>query len=131
MQKTSKADIRKFGIALTVFLAIIGLIYFFKHNPIYLYFWIIGGTILIISIFIPILLKPIYRAALFIAHILGWINTRFFLVIIYYFILTPISLVFKLIGKDPLNRKFDRQGNTYWDFKTGQKPDKDQYLKQF
>jgi hypothetical protein len=32
----------------------------------------------------------------------------------YYLLLTPVGLVFRLIGRDPLRRRFDRNATTYW-----------------
>ena len=34
--------------------------------------------------------------------------------IFYFFVLTPVGLVFKLIGRDPLKRKFKQDVPTYW-----------------
>lgn len=38
-------------------------------------------------------------------HFLGWINSRIILTIVFYCILFPISLIFRLTNKDPLQRK--------------------------
>ncbi len=39
------------------------------------------------------------------AHVLGWINTRIVLTIVFYLILFPIAFLYKLTSKDPLQRK--------------------------
>ncbi|GAG37655.1 unnamed protein product, partial [marine sediment metagenome] len=36
------------------------------------------------------------------------------LAIVYYFVLTPIGLCMRLVGYDPMNRRFDRNTQTYW-----------------
>lgn len=41
------------------------------------------------------------------AHILGWVNTRIILTLVYFLVFTPVALIFKLIGKDPMNRRFE------------------------
>ncbi len=131
-QPTTKKQLRTFGIALSVFLAITGLINFLKGN-ITFYQWLLGVAIFIflITITASIVIKPVYRAAIFFAHILGWINTRLILGIIFYFVFTPISIIFKIIKNDPLDRKFDKQAKTYWNTNLPKIANKEQYLKQF
>ena len=124
-------QLRTFGIALTIFLFIIGIINFINRNSQYKYFTGSAIIIFIISIFVPFIIKPVYRTALFFAHIIGWINARIFLTIIFYLLLTPIALILKILGKDPLDRKFDPQAESYWNIRTGNEPVKEQYLKQF
>ena len=38
---------------------------------------------------------------------LGWVNARIILTVAFAIVLTPISLVWRLIGRDPLQRKRD------------------------
>ena len=33
---------------------------------------------------------------------------------VFYLAVTPIGLLLRLIGKDPLERRFDRSATTYW-----------------
>lgn len=47
------------------------------------------------------------------AHALGWVNTRIILTVVYLLIFTPVALIFKVIGKDPMERKFE-EVNSYW-----------------
>ena len=39
------------------------------------------------------------------AFVLGWINARIILTLIFVLILVPMSLVWRLIGRDPLGRR--------------------------
>jgi len=61
----------------------------------------------------PTTLKPIYRAWMALGVILGWINTRIILGVMYYLVFLPAGMIMKLMGKDPLNRKFDAKANSY------------------
>ena len=128
----TKKQLRTFGIALAVLLTVIGVVQFFKgHVPRNYWFWGAAGVILLAAAALPILIKPIYRVAIFIAHILGWINTRLILALIYYLMFTPISLIMKLIGRDPLHRKFDKEATSYWNLREKTVKTKEQYLRQF
>jgi len=131
-QKITKKQLRIFGIALTILLGVIGLIQFLKGNE-STNLWFGGATVLILltTIAMPLLIKPIYRIAILIAHILGWINTRILLGLIFYLLITPIALVLKLMGRDPLNRKFDKQAKTYWNDRDPIPFSRENYLRQF
>jgi len=113
--KAEKKQIRTFGIGCAILFTIFGTISVFRHGwegvP---WQYIVSIAALSISLFFPILLWPVYKIALLIAHALGWFNTRLFLSILFYLIFTPIALIFRLIGKDPLSRKFEKESSSYW-----------------
>ena len=131
-KEVTKKQLRTFGIALSIFLGGIGFVHFLKGNiPQNYWFWGAAIVILLTTLTVPILIKPIYRVAIFIAHILGWINTRIILGLIYYLLFTPISLIMKIIGRDPLHRKFDKKAASYWNVHERTPKPKEQYLRQF
>ena len=128
----SARELRKFGLALTILLLIIGYFRFIKTGAETLpWLWGIAVFVLIFTILKPVILKPIFRIALLIGHVLGWINTRLILGIIFYLIFTPVSLVMRLTGYDPLNRSFKKDTDTYWIKREKIVKDREQYLKQF
>ena len=121
MKKTinEKKQIRTFGIGLVVFLSSFGAIKYYKtESEEYFYLFIASFIILCLSIIKPYALKHIYKGAMFMAHVLGWINTRIILSIIFFFIFSPIGIVLRLIKKDLLNRKIDSNCATYWQKRT-------------
>ena len=131
-QEISNKQLITFGIALSIFLLIFGsLNFFFGNQLMYLYLWVAAGLICLISILTPKLVKPIYKGALFVAHILGWINTRLFLGLIFYSLFTLIAIIFKIIRKDLLDRKIDRDLKSYWNFREKKTTAKETYLRQF
>jgi hypothetical protein len=73
------------------------------------------------------ILKPIYVGWMTFAFALGWVNTRLILGIVFYLIFTPAGLVMRLLGKDPLVLRFDRQATTYWVRRKPQDPSKKRY----
>ena len=131
-KEVTKKQLRTFGIALSIFLGIIGLIHFLKGNTSQnFWFWGASGIAFLTTLSVPVLIKPVYRVAIFIAHILGWINTRIILGLIYYLLFTPIALIMKISGRDALNRKFDKEAKTYWNVRERKPIPKEQYLRQF
>ncbi|MDD5594667.1 MAG: SxtJ family membrane protein [Candidatus Omnitrophica bacterium] len=110
----SFSNLKKFAITMGVaFLVIVALI-FLKHRHLNLPFLFISLGFFISAVVSPAILKPIYILWMRFAFILSWVNTRLLLLIIFYLVFTPISLILKLFGKDILERRIDRQCTSYW-----------------
>ena len=108
-------DLRQFGLVLTGILGLFGLIHFLKgHTSAYPWFWGIAIVVLLSSIVSPRILRPVYNVFIKIAHALGWFNTRLILIVVYYVLLTPIGLIMRVFGKDPLDKKIDKDVDSYW-----------------
>ena len=60
------------------------------------------------------LTRWIYIIATIAAFPIGWIISHLVMAIFYYGILTPLGLVFRLMGRDPLQRHMDPKTDTYW-----------------
>ncbi len=67
--------------------------------------WLIASMLWLWTLFWPHTLKPLYQAWMWIGQILGWLNTRIILGIIYYLIITPIGITKRLVGNNPLHPK--------------------------
>ena len=60
----------------------------------------------------PPTLAPAYRVWMKLAEVLAWVNTRIVLGVVFFGVVTPIGLVMRLTGRDPMRRAFD-QAETY------------------
>lgn len=49
-----------------------------------------------------------------IAEVLGYINGRILLSLIFFIILTPVAFIFKLTGKDPMQHKRKKDARTFY-----------------
>ena len=67
--------------------------------------WIIAGVLWGLALLIPKSLTWIYHGWMFIALILGWLNTRLLLGIMFYFVFTPMGLIMRLFGNNPVKNK--------------------------
>jgi uncharacterized membrane protein len=45
---------------------------------------------------------------------IGWTLSHLVLGAVYYLVLTPIGLLMRLMGRDPMHRRFDRSATSYW-----------------
>jgi len=78
----------------------------------------------------PRAIKPIFVGWMALAFPIGWLVSRVILGILFYGLFTPVALVFRLKGRDPLGLKPQPDATTYWHVKP-QAADNSQYLRQF
>ena len=62
----------------------------------------------------PRSLLPIYVIATAISLPIGFVISYVVLGVLFYLVLTPFGLVFRLLGRDPLERRFDKASRSYW-----------------
>jgi hypothetical protein len=55
----------------------------------------------------PSILAPAYRAWMKLAEVLAWINTRLLLGIVFFFVVTPIGLIMRGLGHDPMRQRYE------------------------
>lgn len=111
----SKQELRKFGLVMAGFISLLfGLtLPFMSNNSTPLWPWRVASVFLIVSMVHPTLLNQIYKLWMKIGHVLGWINTRIILAVLFFGILTPVGIVMRLLGKDPLLKKLDPNLTSY------------------
>lgn len=61
----------------------------------------------------PSVLHPVHRVWMKIGHVLGWINTRILLGIVFFGIVTPLGFIGHLLGKDNMNLRIKEPVDTY------------------
>ncbi len=121
----SKKSLRKFGFTIGGIFLIVGLFLLWKNiwllarGP----FIVAGAVLLIGALLKPERLKNIYKVWMGFAFALGWVVSRFILIILFVLILTPIGLLAKLFGKEFLDLKFRDGKDSYWISKEKRKID--------
>lgn len=112
--KSDKTELRKFGLTVGAVLLLIAAFLFWKERASFVYFAVTGGALMVLGTVTPILLKPIYIAWMTFAVVMGFVMTRVILTILYFGMFTPIALVLKILGKDLLEEKWDKNAASYW-----------------
>ncbi len=111
--KLDKVTLKSFGLTIgAVFLALGSLFLFRQKHNIAINNFVASGMFFTAGLVFPILLKPIFIIWMRFAFILGWINTRVILIILFYLVFTPLGLLIRLFRIDLLERK--NKGATYW-----------------
>ena len=103
----SQKQLREFGLLIGIgFPVIIGWLIPAITGHLFRYWslWM-GIPILILGIIKPPLLIYPYKIWMFIGLILGWINSRLILGLVFILVLQPISFIMKIFGYDPLRKK--------------------------
>src|SRR3954447_25336040 len=92
--------------------------------------WAAAVAIRLVGAWRPLRLRPVYLGLTLATWPIGWVVSHLLLALLYYGVVTPIGLAFRLAGRDPLARRFDRDAATYWE---PYDPDRgvDRYLRQF
>jgi hypothetical protein len=113
-EKTTVKQVRAFGLIVGGVFALIGLWPLLFHAQKAHEGAVILALLLVIpAVFFPRSLHPVYRGWMMLGQGLGWINTRIILGVIFYGLFTPVRLMMTLLDKDPMNRKFDPNVNSY------------------
>ena len=112
-----KKQLRGFGLAALIATFLISLLlYFVKGMSIYVAAVIfgIGLVIFLSSRFSLKLTKAFYLILTAITMPIGFVVSFIVLTIFYFLLIMPVGLIFNLIGRDPLYRKYDPDAESYW-----------------
>ncbi len=90
----------------------------------------LGGTAGLLAWLAPRALRPLYVGLLLITAPIGFVVSYVILGVLFYLLITPLALVLRLVGYDPLKRKFEREAETYW-VEVEPRALKDSYFRQF
>ncbi|MEC7136952.1 MAG: SxtJ family membrane protein [Pseudomonadota bacterium] len=104
---------RSFGILFFVVLLIIGVWPLKNGNNPYYVILIISFIFLILGLTNSKFLTPLNKTWVKFGELLGRIIAPLVMALVYFIILTPISLLLRIFGKDLLNLKYSK-GNSYW-----------------
>lgn len=111
----SREELRKFGIVTgAILVGLLGLLLpVLRGHSLPLWPWILVLPLWGLSVVSPGSLKSIYQGWMRIGLVMGFVNTRIILGIIFYGLVLPTGLIMRLFRHDPMAKGFDRQLNTY------------------
>jgi hypothetical protein len=110
----TRKELRQFGLLVGTVFTVIGLWpLVFRGEPLRLWAIGIGGLLIAFGGILPSVLAPVHRGWMWVGHILGWVNTMILLGIMFYALVTPMGLVFRLMGKDTMRQAFAESSTTY------------------
>src|SRR5262245_27784261 len=133
--------LRQFGfIALAAFVALGVMVLWRGHvlglplgawtRPVAYALWGLRGISGLLSLIRPEANRPLYVALCVVTYPIGIVVSYILMGAIFFGLLTPVNLVFRLVGRDALARTLDRRADSYWIRRTGPPPVA-RYFKQF
>ena len=110
----SQSSNRSFGLLFFIVFIVVGLWPVTKGETANIYLIIISLFFLIFGLINSKILSPFNKAWVKFGEILGLIIAPIIMALVYFIILTPISLILRMFGKDLLGLKFLKKQDTYW-----------------
>ena len=105
---------RSFGLLFFVVFLALALWPLTKKGEINLFLVIIALIFLVLGLLNSKILSPLNNAWIKLGEILGRIVAPIVMAIVYFIVLTPISLIVRLFGKDLIGMKFSNDIKSYW-----------------
>jgi hypothetical protein len=115
--KAQKSDVqlRNFGLIVgATFAGLFGLIGpWIRHKPVQLWPWVLGAVLSGLALIAP---KTLHYPQFIwdrVGKVLGWVNSRIVLNLIFFLVFLPAGLVARAFKWDPLERNFDKACQSY------------------
>lgn len=115
IRKLDKNSLREFGLLIGTIIAVLFgvLLPMLRHHYRPVWPWIVAGILWSWAIVAPATLNPVYQIWMRIGLILGWIETRIVLGIVFYVLILPMGLMLRLFNQDSMTRRFEANLSTY------------------
>ena len=111
---------RSFGIVFFIFFLLISIYPLINNDNVRIWSLVISLIFLVLGILNSNILSPLNKLWFKFGIFLGKIISPIIMSIIFFFVVTPIALIMKVLGKDVLNLKYNNN-QSYWIEKSGPK----------
>ena len=105
---------RSFGTVFTIFFAVLAFWPAFHAKPIRWPLLLISATFLLITMVRASLLQPLNELWTRLARVLNKITTPVITGLLFFVVVTPVAIILRLKGKDPLRLRYDSHAESYW-----------------
>ena len=110
-----RKGLREFGLTTgAVVVAIFGLFFpWMLERPWPLWPWVIAAPLWLLAVIYPLWLRRIYRAWMRFGLLASRVMTPLVLGIVFFVMISPMAIVRRLMGKDPMQRALDPNQDSY------------------
>tara|TARA_Y100000588_G_scaffold49254_1_gene46372 strand:+ start:1658 stop:2056 length:399 start_codon:yes stop_codon:yes gene_type:complete len=105
---------RSFGIIFSIVFLIFSFYPSFSYQQVRLWALVVSALFFLISILQPSMLKSLNFLWFKFGMLLGRIISPIVMGLVFVFAIIPTGIFIRLMGKDPLQRKFLKNKNSYW-----------------
>ena len=120
-----KKTLKQFGFVALVAFAVLGALILWKRKLLFwdlgpaapttaYVLWGLGVVSALFSLIAPAANRFLYIGLILVTFPIGFVMSYLVMGLIFFLVLTPIGFLFRLIGRDPLRRRFDRTATTYY-----------------
>ena len=129
----SRRELNLFGfIWLGFFMLVAGALGLKLHSP------IVSVALASVAVVVPVLgwaapsfMRMVYVGLSYLAWPIGFVVSHVLLGAVYYLLVTPIGLIMRALGYDPMHRRFDAEAPSYWVERGDGEHDPHSYFRQF
>jgi len=113
-RKTTSQELRKFGLIVASLLGLLAVWPALVDGRAFRIWAVtLAGVLAVPALVFPRSLVQIHQGWMKVGHVLGWVNTRIVMGVIFFVLFTPLGLVMGLMGKDPMLRRFEPNLDSY------------------
>ena len=111
----SNRELRKFGITMGIAFGLIGALLLWRERAAWPYLLGLSVFFFLFGLVFPRALVPIEWAWMKLAHYLSIVMTYLLVTLTFFIVITPMGLLLRLLGKDLLALKFEKERRSYWE----------------
>ena len=110
-----RKGLRDFGLTTGIAIVVIFGLFFpwLLERPWPTWPWVIAGMLWFLALLGPQWLRPVYRGWMKFGLLASRVMTPLVLGIVYFVIISPMAIIMRLLGKDPLQRSLDPEQESY------------------
>ncbi|MCK4911199.1 MAG: hypothetical protein KAR83_06140 [Thermodesulfovibrionales bacterium] len=112
--KSTKKELREFGLLVGGIFVLIAAFGLYHQRPWAPAVLVVGAVLVISGALLPKLLLPAHKVWMSIAVVLGAVMSRVVLTVLFFLVLTPVSLLARATGKRFLELGFKEDRTSYW-----------------
>jgi hypothetical protein len=112
----SRTELRWFGLLVAIFFGFVGVMVLRRTHSARSaeVIWIVSALLVSLYYVIPPLRRPMYVGSMSLTYPFGWIISHVMVMVLFYLIMTPLGMLVRLLGRDPMMRTFEPSRQSYW-----------------
>ena len=76
--------------------------------------WGVGAVLTAAYYTSPALRRPLFVGMSLASYPIGWLVSHLILLAVFLLVVTPVALLLRVLGRDPMQRRFDSAQQSYW-----------------
>jgi len=126
VESSNVKELRKFALMMMWAIPLLFMVIFPWIFDSAVLWWSLSASVVagVLYLFYPKGIYPFYRIWMAIAFVIGWVNTRVILALIFYIIIFPIGILLRIFGKLQYQSVVDQNKPSFWEAASDKLDDK-------